>query len=171
MFNRILVAMDDSAEGDHIFEEALSIAKTTNARLMLMHVLSDINIECVNGYKTSTVRSPDRFSYDTDNWESTRQQGLETLRARHAVVFDAGISADIGLPTGHPGCQICEMAQNWGADLILLGRRGFTDPEEDRISSVSNYVLHHAPCAVLVVPRGTKIQPTSPQQHWFAAPC
>lgn len=170
MFNRILVAMDSSAEGDHIFEEALSIAKITNARLMLMHVLSAINVECIQDCDSSLVRSPDQLGTDTDQWESARLQCLETLRFRHAVMFDAGISADIGLPTGLPGCQICEMAKNWGADLILLGRRGLTDPEEDRISSVSNYVLHHAPCAVLVVPKGIKIQ-SIPQHHRLTTRC
>ena len=165
MFSRILVAMDGSTEGDHIFEEALSIAKMTNARLMLMHVLSGAEVECFDVYEAALGRSPDHLNGHTEQWESARQHGLETLRSRHATMCDAGISADIGLPAGNPGQQICEMAHKWGADLILLGRRGLTDQEEELLISVSNYVLHHAPCSVLVVHREAKeiLSPDQPK--------
>lgn len=166
MFSRILVAMDDSAEGDHIFEEALSIAKMTNARLMLMHVLSAAEVECLDVYGSVLERSPDRYNSRTDQWETARQHCLEILRTRHMAMCDAGISADIGLPAGNPGYQICEMAQKWGADLILLGRRGLTDQDDYLINSVSNYVLHHAPCAILVIPRDTKVQPSSSRNQF-----
>lgn len=171
MFSRILVAMDDSAEGNHIFEEALSIAKMTNARLMLMHVLSATEVECLDVCESALGRSPDTLNGRTEQWESARQHCLENLRSRHATMCDAGISADIGLPAGNPGHQICEMAHKWGADLILLGRRGLTDQENYLITSVSNYVLHHAPCALLIVPSGIKIQsnPVQTQSHQFTA--
>lgn len=167
MFSRILVAMDSSTEGNHIFEEALSIAKMTNARLMLMHVLSATEVECLDIYEGALGRSLDGLNSHTEQWESARQHCLATLRSRHATMCDAGISADIGLPAGNPGYQICEMAHKWGADLILLGRRGLTEQEEELLSSVSNYVLHHAPCAILVVPRDTKIQPNLSQWNQF----
>ncbi|UIE38070.1 universal stress protein [Leptodesmis sichuanensis] len=168
MFSRILVAMDDSAEGDHIFEEALSIAKMTNARLMLMHVLSAAEVECLDVYGNALGRSPDRLNSRTEQWEVARQHCLENLRSRHVAMCDAGISADIGLPAGNPGYQICEMAQKWGADLILLGRRGLTEQEDYLINSVSNYVLHHAPCAILVIPSSTKMHPALSHNQFTA---
>jgi len=41
MFARILTALDNSQMSQQVFEEALSIAKTTHAQLMLLQVLSD----------------------------------------------------------------------------------------------------------------------------------
>jgi nucleotide-binding universal stress UspA family protein len=52
---------------------------------------------------------------------------------------------------GDPGHSICESAQNWGADLIVLGRRGRTGFAEAFLGSVSNYVVHHASCSVFVI--------------------
>jgi nucleotide-binding universal stress UspA family protein len=43
------------------------------------------------------------------------------------------------------------MARSWPADLIVIGRRGRTGLKEALMGSVSNYVVHHAPCTVMVV--------------------
>ncbi|WP_442949349.1 universal stress protein [Nostoc sp.] len=40
---------------------------------------------------------------------------------------------------------------SWGADLIVLGRRGLKGFAELLAGSVSNHVVHHSPCSVLVV--------------------
>lgn len=52
---------------------------------------------------------------------------------------------------GAPGYQICTLANEWQIDLIVMGRKGHSGLAELFIGSVSNYVLHHAHCSVLVV--------------------
>jgi nucleotide-binding universal stress UspA family protein len=51
---------------------------------------------------------------------------------------------------GSPAQQIVERAKEWNADLIVVGShgRGFWGR---MLGSVSNGVVHHAPCSVLVV--------------------
>lgn len=51
---------------------------------------------------------------------------------------------------GPPAKVIVEKAESWGADLIVVGShgRGFWGR---MLGSVSDGVLHHAPCSVLVV--------------------
>ena len=53
--------------------------------------------------------------------------------------------------------MICNAAISWQADLIIMGRRGRTGLSELFLGSVSNYVLHHAPCAVLVVQHSVNV--------------
>ena len=43
------------------------------------------------------------------------------------------------------------MANSWQADMIIVGNRGRSGLSEFFLGSVSNYVMHHAPCSVLVV--------------------
>jgi nucleotide-binding universal stress UspA family protein len=52
---------------------------------------------------------------------------------------------------GDPGKAICTLAQDWSADLIVIGRRGMHGLGELLLGSVSSYVMHRSPCAVLVV--------------------
>ncbi len=52
---------------------------------------------------------------------------------------------------GSPKVEIVEEAEKWGADLIVVGSHGYGFFERMLIGSVSNAVLHHAPCSVLIV--------------------
>ncbi|MEQ1606278.1 MAG: universal stress protein [Pyrinomonadaceae bacterium] len=52
---------------------------------------------------------------------------------------------------GSPEQAIVEEAESWNADLILLGSHGYGFWQRAVLGSVSNAVLHHAPCSVLIV--------------------
>ncbi|MCZ8054719.1 MAG: universal stress protein, partial [Microcystis sp. LE19-12.2C] len=51
----------------------------------------------------------------------------------------------------HAAKTICKVAREENIDLIVIGRRGRSGLGELFLGSVSNYVLHHAPCSVLIV--------------------
>ncbi len=53
--------------------------------------------------------------------------------------------------SGSPEQAIVEEAENWGADLIVVGSHGYGFWERMFLGSVSNAIVHHAPCSVLVV--------------------
>ena len=61
------------------------------------------------------------------------------------------MSADYEQIYGNPAKTICRVAKNNDIDLIVIGRRGRSGISELMMGSVSNYVLHHAPCSVLIV--------------------
>ncbi|MEO5858589.1 MAG: universal stress protein [Pyrinomonadaceae bacterium] len=52
---------------------------------------------------------------------------------------------------GYANQAIVTEAEAWGADLIILGSHGYGLWRRALLGSVSNSVLHHAPCSVLVV--------------------
>lgn len=52
---------------------------------------------------------------------------------------------------GDPGRTICELAEADGYDLVVVGSHGTGFFKRLLLGSVSNHVLHHAPCPVLVV--------------------
>jgi nucleotide-binding universal stress UspA family protein len=166
MFSRILVAMDDSEAGDRVFEKALALTKLTNARLMLMHVLSSVEVECDSSYQDN-IPSPKKQSAEA--LEALKHQYLQKLRTRVSAVTDLGTNADLGLLSGNIGQQICENACRWGADLILMGHRGLSALEEETLGSVSNYVLHHAPCSLLVIHQGESWKTPVNQSLQFTA--
>ena len=157
MFQKILVAIDHTATSQAVFEQALSLAKQDQASLMLLHVLSG-DEENSPWWIPTNVDSIDwqvEAETDLDNWRRQwniyEQEGLAKLRNLIAEAHRAGIKAEFRQIAGSPGRHICRLAWSWQADLIVVGNRGRSGVGELFLGSVSNYVLHHAPCSVLTV--------------------
>ena len=155
MFNRILVAIDRSQMGRKVFDVGMSLAKTTNGSLMLLHVLSSEEKDyptpfIYSGLEYDTSYEPILKDYQ-EQWRKFEQEGLEFLRSLTEEANKVGINAEFTQTSGYPGHHICDLAQTWNADLILVGSRGLTGLKEMFLGSVSNYVTHHAPCSILIV--------------------
>ena len=70
--------------------------------------------------------------------------------------------------TGSPAEEVCRLARDARADLVVTGKRGPEDRNERPIGSVSQDVLHRAHCPVLVVePRS----PRAAETHDNAETC
>ncbi|HEY9824291.1 MAG TPA: universal stress protein [Stenomitos sp.] len=167
MFSKIVVALDSAQATQWIFEQALAIANTVPSQLALVQVLSPEDIE---GYAASLYT--EGYSLPTSlecmelylrHWQELQQRQRQDLEdyARAAVAI--GIPAQIVQPQGSPGKCICEFARSWQADLIVMGRRGLSGLSELFLGSVSNYVLHYAPCAVLILHRDSGASPQIPK--------
>ena len=52
---------------------------------------------------------------------------------------------------GDPASVIIDVAEELGADLVVVGNKGMHGPRRLSLANVPNKVAHHAPCAVLIV--------------------
>lgn len=155
MFKKILVAIDRSITSREVFEIAISLAKTTGASLMLLHILAnekkqDPTLFVYSGIRYSAMSESLLKAYE-EQWHKCEAEGLEFLRSLVKEATTAGVDANFTQFWGNPGRDICDLAQAWSADLILVGSRGLSGIKEMFLGSVSNYVTHHAPCSVLIV--------------------
>ena len=157
MFKKILVAIDDSETNQHIFKQAISLALATDAQLILTHVILPFNeiypepgYIAVHGYHP-TIHGETTIKHYMQRLEALEQKGMELLQSFAEKAEACGVKVEMIQPTGSPGFMICNVARNREVDLILIGRQGRTGLSEFFLGSVSNYVLHHAPCSVLTV--------------------
>ncbi|AUT00224.1 universal stress protein UspA [Nostoc sp. CENA543] len=156
MFKKILVALNNNEMGEQVFEHALTLAITNNAELLLLHVISPFDDDYLNAsametqstYGTSQTHG---VEYYVGQWKHLQQQGIDFLTLLNNQAIAKGITSDFTQELGEPSRIICEVARNSQTDLIVLGRRGLSGLSEFFLGSVSNYVLHHAPCSVLTV--------------------
>ena len=68
----------------------------------------------------------------------------ETLQA-------AGLNVETAVREGDPRSVIVDQAEEWSADLIVMGSQGYTGLKRLLLGSVAQHVVSHAPCSVEVV--------------------
>jgi nucleotide-binding universal stress UspA family protein len=158
MFQKILAAIDNTECSGYLFdsaqrtlrERALSLAKLHQSQLMLVHVLTSGENFYLGSDNLLGLSAPPLPEYlqQIHAWE---QQGLSNLKALAADAITAGVPTEFKQPIGNPGKSICDVAKDWSADLIVVGRHGLTGLSEMLVGSESNYVFHHAKCDVLTI--------------------
>lgn len=168
MFDKILVAIDRSSASQQVFAKALSIAKAVQAELILLHVLSGEEpgspimslYPSVGDHHHYLHLDPQIGRVATEmyreQWQSFADEGLDILRSLAAEAIAAEVTTEFSQIEGHPSRAICDFASSCHAGLIVIGRRGHSAWQELFLGSVSNYVVHHAPCSVLLVPTVSK---------------
>jgi nucleotide-binding universal stress UspA family protein len=160
MINKILIAVDRSDFSKTVFQEGLILAKNLGTSLMLLHVL--FPQEESESSLLSPIWTLGSWGYYSEaeakiieeyhkQWQDYRQESLNFLRSLAEEAMAQGIQTEWTQNAGNPGATICEVARSWGANLIVVGRRGHSSLNELLLGSISNYVLHRAPCSVLVV--------------------
>jgi nucleotide-binding universal stress UspA family protein len=80
------------------------------------------------------------------------QKAAEQAEAQIRSLFpNLSLNITAEVVNGSPQRVLVEKAQEWGADLIIVGSHGYGFWERALLGSVSNSVVHHASCSVLVV--------------------
>jgi nucleotide-binding universal stress UspA family protein len=157
MYQKILVALgDEETVNQKVLSEAIAIAQTSNGVLNLLHVLfppssgfPDPVYLTADGMH-STV-STESFQLYLSQWQTLQKDTQKMLDEQSNRLMQQGLTAEWTQAIGDPARQICQIAKDWGADLILMGRHNRSGLEELLLGSVSNYVMHHATCSVIAV--------------------
>jgi nucleotide-binding universal stress UspA family protein len=143
---KILVAVDFSEHGDLAVDAAVELAKRFHAALHVVHAL-DVRIPVMAPYE---VVIPASFI------ESARKAAASKLETLVQKVATEGVTASAHLSEAPAASAIVDLAEEIGADLIVMGTRGHTGLMHVLLGSVAERTLRHAPCSVLTV-KGSRI--------------
>ena len=80
-----------------------------------------------------------------------REEVDATLSEAAEVATEAGVPNETYARQGDPADAILDVAEERGADLIVVGNKGMTGAKRFLLGSVPNKVSHHAPCSVLII--------------------
>lgn len=87
--------------------------------------------------------------------EAARKQAREVVSKAEAEIRNClptlADALTTTVVTGSPAQMIVEEAENWRADVIFVGSNGYGFWKRAWLGSVSNAIMHHAPCSVMVV--------------------
>jgi nucleotide-binding universal stress UspA family protein len=141
----IVIAADGSEAAHQAAELGFEIARAEGDSVVLVTVWDILRADF--GVPVHMI--------DRDFLDAERQWGEKVLKdaAGHAAQF--GIEAETELVRGEPASEICRIAQERGARMIVVGTHGWGAVRSLLLGSVTLRVLHHAPCAVLTGPPGS----------------
>ena len=144
MFKRIVVGTDGSETAAEAVRQATELAKTTGARLDLVSAYEPVPQDRLRE-EASEVPG------DVAHGVGPREDVNATLDAAAGVAREAGVEVDTHPREGDPADAILDVAEEKGADLIVVGNKGMTGAKRFLLGSVPNKVSHHSPCGVYIV--------------------
>lgn len=143
-YRTIIAALDLSHDSRAVAFRAAALARQHGARLVLVHVTTDLVQEASYEFMAALPIDPDLQRQLEDN----ARQGLE------GIARDLGdTTAEVRVTVGPPKGGILALAKEYGADLIVIGNHGVHGLEL-LLGSTANAVLHAAPCDILAVKVG-----------------
>jgi nucleotide-binding universal stress UspA family protein len=153
-YRKVLVAFDVHDKGTALFHEALDLAVELSAELMLFccigqETLAEAESRVATFAELNASRSLSMHDRQRQNQLARVRAWLESL----AITEKEDVRTRVNTDEGNPAQRICELAEQWGADLIVLGHSGRHPFREMLIGNINMRVLRDAPCAVLVTKR------------------
>jgi nucleotide-binding universal stress UspA family protein len=80
-----------------------------------------------------------------------REDVTSTLERAAESVSEAKVDVQTHAREGDPADAILDVAEEKGADLIVVGNKGMTGAKRFLLGSVPNKISHHAPCSVMII--------------------
>jgi len=152
-FDRVVIGVDGSDCASHAADWLRRFPLPSVCKVRIVNVLfpaEDIARACQMSALTFG-EDPRELS------ESLRLQAQERLEAVAASFTESGRAAETELRSGHGALGLLQAAEDWKADLVVVGSHGQSALERFLLGSVSEHVLRHAHSSVLIVREQKKV--------------
>lgn len=140
MAGKIMAAIDGSKLSQRIVEKAGELARAQGVELIVVQVMEPVIYTEPNDVMFREVEYPNQEEILNKQFES-----IESEVTRFGVTYERVVAE------GVPAEEICDLAEEHQASTIVVGRHGANALERFLLGSVSDRVVHHAPCNVYVV--------------------
>jgi nucleotide-binding universal stress UspA family protein len=140
MFTKVIWATDGSEHADRAMDAAVEVAKGDGGEVHVVHVVEKLVSGRASGLDAFGNEDEVKAKIKRQATEIARENGIKTvihvLPARTLKIPEA----------------IADLAEDVGADLIVVGTRGHSPIGGVMLGSVTQGLLHISPCPVLAVP-------------------
>ena len=144
MFASIVVGTDGSQTAREAVSQAVALARVLGARLDIVSAYEPVPAERLR-------EEAQQVPADLQWMVNAREDVNATLREAAEQAHAAGVPAETYARQGDPADAILDVAEERGADLVVVGNKGMTGAKRFLLGSVPNKVSHHAPCSVLII--------------------
>ena len=149
---RILLASDGSESGAYATEVAVELSEKTHSELHVLYVGEDSTALLYPQAADPAWVVQEDLTFLEEQGQQFEQVARQTLDAEVQKVREVGGTvAQAHLRMGTPAAEIVELAEELEVGLVVVGSRGLGGIRRALMGNVSNSVVRHAHCLVLVV--------------------
>jgi nucleotide-binding universal stress UspA family protein len=140
----VLIATDGSQLSIDAARRGVALLGNATA-VTLLTVVTDLPGDDAGGFEGSVYSADEQERV----WDAEQREASRELSATAAAL--TGCEVDQRMELGDVATTICRVAEDIPADVIIVGSHGRTGLKRMLLGSVSEHVVRHAPCPVLVV--------------------
>ncbi|MCK8516505.1 universal stress protein [Methylonatrum kenyense] len=147
----LIIGCDGSEHALVAARYASTLARSTGASVKLVHVFPRTALDLIGMHGPSAAMvGIDPFDQET----FTRLSDDAAAQAFDlaAEQLDPALDVERVRLAGDPSTELVRYAKEAESPLVLLGHRGLGRISGALMGSVSQRVIHHAPCPVMVIP-------------------
>ncbi|MBA2545617.1 MAG: universal stress protein [Solirubrobacterales bacterium] len=144
MFDRIVVGTDGSETAKEAVQTAIELAKLSKAKLEIVSAYEPIP-------SARLKEEGEGISGDVSHVVNARGDVQFVLDKAAADAKKAKVDVVTHPREGDPADAILDVAEENGADLVIIGNKGMTGAKRFLLGSVPNKISHHSPCDVWIV--------------------
>jgi nucleotide-binding universal stress UspA family protein len=153
-YARILVPHDGSVMSDKALAHGIYLSKTSNAELVILHVLEDVGEAKVTSLDVSTTGVPGKDNgsqLDSKDLKVTLEgQGMRMIEDKIRICKENGIKhVSYKVQVGNPGEEIIKLSQEIDFDLIVMASKRITSRI---LGSTTRKVIDACKRATLIIP-------------------
>ena len=148
---KILVALDYSPSAQLVAETGYKIAEAMNAEVLLIHIVADINYYSSMAY--SPIMGFSGYTFPDIALDVVTDLEAESLRfLNESKKHLGGENIEVKVVGGETGPAILKTAEEYGADIVVMGSHGRSGLGKLIMGSVAENVLQNSKVPLLVVP-------------------
>jgi nucleotide-binding universal stress UspA family protein len=144
LLERIVVGTDGSETAADAVRQAVELAKATGASVDVVSAYQPVSRQRL---REESAEIPG----DVAHAVGPREQVDVILEGAVGEAEAAGVEVRSHAREGDPADAIIDVADETGADVIVVGNKGMTGARRFLLGSVPNKISHHAPCSVYIV--------------------
>ena len=149
MLSKVLIPTDGSETARKAMDFAARLLAGSSCEVVLLAVVEE---PAYATFWSDGLVAPEVILPPTEELkEELRGKAEETLSAEAESLRAAGLRTTVRLRFGNPATEILQEAEDGGYEMIVMGSHGRGVLGGFLLGSVSNRVVHHAKCPVLVV--------------------
>ena len=143
-YRSIVVGTDGSPTAEVAVREAAELAKKFGARLTVVSAFVPHPSEEIARSQEEVPAELRWMLTDSAQAEDKAGHGRELAR-------ELGVDVRVRVQSGDPADVIVDVAEDVGADLIVVGSKGMTSATRFVLGNVPNKVSHHTPCDLVII--------------------